>query len=169
MPRISPPAGPTTVPPTSTPRSASSTSLISPSRLRDPAAGRGGEVRLPTRTVEPGVARLLLGHPDAADLGIGEGHVGHGAVVGDRAVLAEHGRDGDRGVVHRHVRERAAADDVADGPQPVAGDHPLVDLDAARRRVEADRLQADVVEVRRPAGRDEQLLEGELLVRRRRP
>ena len=38
-------------------------------------------------------------------------------------------------------------DDVADGPQPVAGAHPLVDLDRAGGRVEADRLEPEVVEV----------------------
>ena len=109
--------------------------------------------------VAAGVAGLRLGHPDRADLRVGERHPRHGAVVGGRPVLAEDVADHDRGLVHRHVRERALAGDVADGPQPVgrrASARPR--RRRARGRVETDRVQADVAEVRAPPGRDEQPL-----------
>ena len=54
-----------TVAPTSTPRSASSTSLIRPSRLARSSRGcDAARSVVPTRTREPGVAGLLLGQPD---------------------------------------------------------------------------------------------------------
>ena len=96
-PSISPPYGLTTVAPTSTPRSASSTTLTNPSlpgpwiqpRLDD------GDRLAAGADPEPLLARLLLGHPDPADLGIGEGHPGQPVVAAERLVALE--QVGDRG------------------------------------------------------------------------
>ena len=97
------------VAPTSTPRSASSTSLIRPSPLAiHPRVDEARSVR-PTRTLRPASRACLLGHPHRPDLGIGEGHVRQRPVVGGRAVLAEDVAHADRRLVHRHVRERTLA------------------------------------------------------------
>ena len=86
-PRISPPAGPIAVAPTSTPRSASSTTLISPCPPGPWVKPREdcSSLVIPVRTRQPGVAGLLLGQPDAADLGIGEGRVRDRVVARRRA------------------------------------------------------------------------------------
>ena len=96
----------------------------------DPAAAGRGEVGVADPHLEPGVARLRprSGRPTPIS---GSVNVTRGtrAVVGGGPVLAEDVADRDRGLVHRHVGEGAVAGDVADGPQPLAGPHPLVDLD----------------------------------------
>ena len=48
-------------------------------------------------------------------------------------------------------------------PEPSAGPHPLVDLDGARGRVEADGLEAEVVEVGGAPRGDQQLVGVQLL------
>ena len=68
---------------------------------------------------------------------------------------------GDGALVHRHVGERSAAGDVADGPQPLGADdaHPLVGGDRrASGLVETDGAEADAAHVRRSAGGDEHLV-----------
>ena len=78
----SPPLGPTDVAPTSRP--SRTTSLMSPS-LPGPVhvpAGRLGEVGAADLDLATLLARLLLGQAHRPDLGVGEGHPRHGAVVG---------------------------------------------------------------------------------------
>ncbi len=59
----------------------------------------------------------------------------------------------------------ALAGHVADRPELLTDAQPLVDGHGPRARVEPDRLQADVVEVGRPAGRDQHLVGGQRLPR----
>jgi hypothetical protein len=60
------------------------------------------------------------------------------------------------------VGQRPDAGDVADRPQALAGAQSRVDVDAARVGLDADRLQADVVDARSPAGGDEQAVAAQL-------
>src|SRR6185437_12541161 len=73
-----------------------------------------------------------------------------------RAGFAGDVRRDDVALVLADVGERPDAVDVADRPQPLAGPQVLVDLDAARVGLDADRLQADALHPRPPPGRDEQ-------------
>ena len=152
-PRISPPIGPADVPPTRRP--SLSISLMKPSaRCSQPRVLLARSV-LYTRTSPYLLASLVFGEADGADLRVGEGDAGQGAVVGAGAVLAEDVSGGDAALVHRDVRERALPGDVADRPQAVAGAHPVVDLDGAGVRVQADRLEAEPAEVRTAPDGDE--------------
>jgi hypothetical protein len=131
----------------------------------DPAAGRRRERRPADGHLDPGVAGLLLGEADRADLGVGEGHPRHRVVLGLAGVVARpvgdvgegHGR-----LVHRHVGERALAGDVADRPQLLAGPHPPVGVDRPGAGVQAHRLQPHVAEVGAAPGGDEQAVRPEL-------
>ncbi len=68
----------------------------------------------------------------------------------------------DVALVLADVGQRPDAGDVADRPQPLAGAQPRVDRDAARVGLDADRLQADAVDARAPAGGDEQPVAAQL-------
>ena len=111
---------------------------------------------------QPGVARLLLGHADPADLGIGEGDPGQAVVAAERLVLAEQVGGQHACLPDRQVGERAVAGDVADRVQAVDGapscsarmwSSTVID---GRRRVEPDGVEADVAQVGHPARGDEQ-------------
>ena len=83
-----------------------------------------GRSACPVTTVIP--ARLPLGQPHRAHLRVGERHAAHRPVVRPGTVLAQDVADDDGRLVHRHVRERALAGDVTDGPsapcpQPLVG------------------------------------------------
>ena len=153
--------------PTRTPRSASSTTLIRPRAPGPWVKPREDCSRgvVPTRTVSPGVARLLLGHPDAADLGIGERHVREGVVArGRRRPAPGMSRSA---IADWYIETWVNAPLPVTSPMaqsPSAAPQPVVDLDRARRRVEPDRLQAEVVEVGRAPGGDQQLVGDDLLV-----
>ena len=97
-PMISPPAGPTTVAPTSTPRSASSTTLTRPRAPGPWVKPRedSSSFVLPVRTVSPASRACASVIPTPADLGIGEGGVRERVVRRRRAVLAEDVAAGDR-------------------------------------------------------------------------
>ena len=112
----------------------------------------------PTRHPQPGLAGLLLGEPDRADLGVGEGHPADRAVVRRRPVRAEQVAHRDLRLVERHVGEGALPGDVADRPEPLAGPQPLVGLELLGVRREPDRLEPDVVEVGLAAHGDQQVL-----------
>ena len=88
----------------------------------DPAAGSSRPpARSPVRTVEPCLPGLLLGHPDRADLGIGERHPGDRVVVGAGAAARRGCRRAAMSAWYmRHVGEGALPGDVADRPHPVA-------------------------------------------------
>ena len=62
------------------------------------------------------------------------------------------------------MREGAAADDVADRPEPVGDPLVVVDLQEATRSVHTDGVEADVVDARLAAGREQQLFGLERLV-----
>ncbi len=113
----------------------------------------------------PAFSRRLERVADCRDLGIGEDHPRRQRPVGglaDALVAAEDVRGRDSGLVLAHVGEQGAAVDVADRVEPVlaADPHGVVDLDQAAR-LERDRLQPEVVRVRTPADRDEELGAGD--------
>ncbi len=121
MPSSSPPYGPTTVAPTSTPRSASSTSFTKPSLPGPWIQPRELDAICctPTRTVQPVGARLLLGLADPADLGIGEGHPGQPVVAAEHVLALEQVRGEHARLPDRDVRELAVPGDVADRVEAV--------------------------------------------------
>ena len=159
MPSSSPPYGLTTVAPTSTPRSASSTSLTKPSLPGPWIQPRELDAICwtPTRTRRPCVARLLLGHADPADLGIGEGHPRQAVVAAEQVLAPEQVRGQHARLPHRDVRELAVPGDVADRVEAV-GDA------ASGRRRSSDRADGSSPTVSSPmsarlgvaAGGDEQ-------------
>ena len=67
------------------------------------------------------------------------------------------------------VGQRPDAGDVADRPQPLARPQVLVDLDAVRVDLDADRLQADSLDPRAPPRAHQQLVAAQLACRRRTP
>src|ERR1035438_9523699 len=83
-------------------------------RLVDPAPGGTGNLGTAHPNRYAPLRRLGLGEADRADLRVGEGDPGHGVILGGGDLLAEDARHHDVRLVHRHVRERAVAGDVAD-------------------------------------------------------
>jgi hypothetical protein len=120
--------------------------------LVDPAPRGRGDPRQPRPHPNTGFAGGGLGQAHRPDLGVGEGDPRHRPVVGGLPVLAEDVGGGDASLVHRHVREGALAGDVPNGPHPVRGAHPLVDLDHAGPLVQADRAYAESGQIGAPAG-----------------
>ena len=94
-------------------------------------------------------------------LRVGVDDVRHRLVVG-LARLAEDVRGDDLALVLAHVGQQPHAGDVADGPQPFTGAQVRVDRDAVRAGRDADRLQAEPVHARAPAGGDEQAVAAQL-------
>ena len=113
---------------------------------------------VPTRTLRPASRACFSVIPTEPTSGSVKVTCGTAVYDASGPSCAEDVARGDRGLVHRHVREGALAGDVADRPEPVAGAHPPVGVDGPRGRVEADRLQAEVRQVGAAAGRDEQLV-----------
>ena len=85
------------------------------------------------------------------------------AVVGPDVLGAEQVRDRDVRLVARDVGEGAAAGDVADRPEPLAGPRAVVDVDGVGLGVEPDGLEPDVGEVVGAAGHDEQLVHDQVV------
>ena len=156
----SPPTGPAEVAPTSTPRSASTTSLMKAfvAGLVNPAACRRRHLRDADNHATVLLSRLGLGEPNRADLGIGERHPRQRPVVGRRPRLAEDVAHRDVRLVHRDVGERAVAGHVADGPDPVAGPHPFVHRDELGAGIQAGSVEPEPAEFGLPAGGDQQPL-----------
>src|SRR5207342_2430698 len=94
---------------------------------------------------------------DRGDLRVGEGDRRDGAVVGAGRPTGRVGR-GHARLVLAGVREHGNAGHVARGPHAVACAHALVDLDAAHRDLEAERLEAEPLDRGPPAGGDDQAL-----------
>jgi len=80
-----------------------------------------------------GVARLLFGHADGADLRLAIGGVGNAQLVDGVRRLAGDVGYGDDALHHGGVRElRQACDDVADGVEAgLGGFHELIDVNEA--------------------------------------
>ena len=114
---------------------------------------------------QPALLGLLLGQADRGDLrpAVGRPRLLH--VVDRVDVLVAGDRvGGDDALVAGGVGEHQAADEVADRVDVrLLRPHPAVDLDEAPVRLDLRRLEPDVLDVRGPAGRDEQLLGAELL------
>ena len=124
---------------------------------------------------EAALLGFVRAEPDGGDLGVGEDHLRHGALVGGvgvrrprgpRAIGAAGGAGGDHvaagaGLILPHVREERAPVDVAGGVEPAARDggdaQARVDGEP-RAGFQADRLEADVVGARLAPGRDQDLV-----------
>ena len=106
-------------------------------------------------------AEARLGRADRRGLRVGEDDARHGVVV-RLARLAEDVRGDDLALVLADVRQLPDAGDVADRPQPLADAEALVDRDAAGVGLDADRLEADPLDARPPAGGDEQPVAAQL-------
>src|SRR5512132_2493754 len=102
-----------------------------------------------------------LGRADRRDLRIGEDDARDGVVV-RLARLAVDVRGDDPALILADVGERPDAGHVADRPEAVAGGEARVDRDPLRARLDPDRLEADAVDARPPAGRDEQPVAAQL-------
>ena len=135
----SPPIGPTDVAPTRWPAARSSTSLMIPSppgpviqpRV-DPASGAR-----PTATSSPAsraCCSVRPTEPTSGSVKVTRGTAWYSASRASSPVRLGDVGEGDRRLVHRHVREGALAGDVADRPQLVAGPHPRVGVDRAGLR-----------------------------------
>ena len=70
----------------------------------------------------------------------------------------------DLALVLAGVGQRPDTGDVADRPQPLTGAHVRVDGDPVRVGLDADRLEADPLDARAPAGGDEQVVTAQLRV-----
>ncbi len=110
--------------------------------LVDPAPRRRRHLRHPHLHVDTGLASLGLGRPHGADLRVGERHPRQRTVVRRGTVLAQDVPDDDVRLVRRDVSERTAPRHVADGPQILPGAQPVIHLDRAGGRVEADCVDA---------------------------
>ena len=116
-----------------------------------------GTCAMPTRTSRPcslACASVRPTEPISGSVKVTRGTAWYSARV---VLLPEDVGDDDARVVHRHVRERAVPDDVADRPDPGSGPHPVVDRrprGPARRC--RPRPRADAGQVDSPAGRHEQ-------------
>ena len=99
---------------------------------------------------------LSLGQADRADLRVGEGDPRHRVVLGGGDRLAQDVGHHDVRLVHRHVRERALAGDVADRPHSRRGAQVIIHRDGPRPLVDADRADPDRSQVGTPAGGNEQ-------------
>ena len=113
------PLGPTAVAPTSTPRSASSTSLTSPlaALAIQPRVDEARSV-VPTRTVSPAsraCCSVIPTEPTSGSVNVTCGTAWYAAGGPSWPRMS---RTAIGGLVHRHVRERALAGDVADRPEP---------------------------------------------------
>ena len=116
--------------------------------------------------VEALLLGLLLGQPDRGDLrpAVGRPRLLH---VVDRVDVLLAGDDvgRDDALVAGGVGEHEAADGVADRVEVrLARPHPAVDLDEPLLDLGLRRLEADLLDVRGPAGRDEHHLGPELLL-----
>ena len=121
---------------------------------------------LPILTGQSLLLGLLLGQPDRRDLGAAVRRPRLLDVVDlvDVLLAGDH-VGGDDALVARRVREHQPADGVADRVQMrLARPHPAVDLDEALLDLGLRRLEADLLDVRSPAGRDEHHLGPDLLL-----
>src|SRR6266508_746610 len=91
--------------------------------------------------------RLLLGQPDAGELGAGEDRARNHPVVGPQRGAVEHVRDRDRRLVGGDVREHPAADRVSDRVHVRQGRAQLlVDLDPGRAAFDSHLLESEPID-----------------------
>ena len=106
---------------------------------------------------------LLLGQPDARELGLGEDRRRQHGVVGSRPVEAEHVVDRDPRLVLGDRRELVAPGDVAGGPDALdGGAHVLVDDDAEPVVLDPELVEVQRLDVRHAARREQDALDAKL-------
>ena len=135
------------------------------SRVRNPFDSRRRRACRWRSSAPPPAATVALnarlGRADRRRLRVGEDDARHRLVVG-LARLAEDVRRDDLALVLADVGQLPDAGDVADRPQALARAQARVDRDPVAVGLDADRLQADVVDARAPAGGDEQAVAAQL-------
>src|SRR5207248_4569557 len=94
---------------------------------------------------------------DGCDLRVGEGDTRDRPVVRLRLQPRDRARR-DAPLVLADVREGGDSGDVADAPDALSGAEAFVDRHPPARELDAEELEADPLDVRPPAGRDEQAL-----------
>jgi len=99
--------------------------------------------------------------PTEAACGSGEDDARHGLVVGLARLAEDVGRD-HLALVLADVGERPDAGHIADRPQALVRAHAGVDRDPVGVGLDADRLQADPLDARAPAGGDEEAVAAQL-------
>ena len=157
-PRTSPPVGPTDVAPTSAP--SRSDQLHEPFATVNPPARFGGNGLVEHAHVAAPPARLRLGQPDGADLGVGEGHPRHGPVVRVGAGPPQNVGHAEPGLERGDMGVPALPRHVADGPDARSHPHPPVHGDAVRLLVEAQHADPEGGEIAAPPRGHQQALRG---------
>ena len=105
-------------------------------------------------------AGCIAGHPDRADLGVGERHPWHGAGDTGSDVLAQDVPHRDIGLSHGDMGVRTATGHVADRPHAIGSLHALavVDRDLGSRVVQAEGRDSERAQVRSAPGGNEQVV-----------